>query len=168
VRTLREPEPNDVEHAGSVVFWSAMAVGFTVIGWGVYGLLVSRGGVVGVRLVPWLLWFVGLLLAHDLLVAPLAHLVGRGIRHVRPVVLRTPLQVGLALSALVTALALPLIREYGAGAQAGNDSVLPRDYTVGWLALLAAVWLGAAALTGLLSLRGRRRLQRDQAGHRSS
>jgi hypothetical protein len=48
----------------------------------------------------------------------------------------------LALTALITLLAFPLVRGYGV--RASEPSRLPLNYTVGYLALLAVVWVGCA------------------------
>lgn len=129
------------------VFWVGTILGGIVLAWGVYGLLADQGsGVVDVKLRPWLLWFVGGLVVHDAVIAPLTHLVGSGVRRVRPALLRTPVQIGLALTAVLTLFAFPLLRGYGLDAQPGNTSVQPVDYTVSWLVLLAAVWAFIVAL----------------------
>jgi hypothetical protein len=133
-----------VEAVPAGVFWSLAVIGLAVIGFGLYGVWVHRGtGILDVRLRPVLTWTLGAIVVHDLIVAPASVLIGRGLRRVRPRLLRAPLQAGLATTALLTLLAFPLVRGYGA--RAGAPSRLPRNYTVGYLALLGVVWAGCAA-----------------------
>lgn len=144
-------------------------VGGAVMAFGIYGLLADRGGgVTDIKLGAWLLWFFGVLVAHDGVVAPLTHLIGGGLRRVRPVLLRTPLQVGLALSAMVSLFALPLLRDWGEGAQPTNASVQPIDYTSAWLVVLAVVWgaAGALALWPAVSQRAAFRRRQPRGGNR--
>ncbi|MGH8907812.1 MAG: hypothetical protein ACRD0K_15155 [Egibacteraceae bacterium] len=137
------------------VFWTGVGVGGAVIAFGVFGLVANAGeGVADVRLVPWLAWALGALVLHDLVVVPLTLLVGRGLRRVRPALLRTPLQAGLALTAIFSLAAYPYLRGYGRAAQPGNASLQPGDYWSALLTILAVVWLAAAGLT---AWRARRR-----------
>ncbi len=138
-RQRDEPSPR--------VFWAGVVLGGAVVGWGVFGLLESRDvSVTGVNLRPWLIWFLGAVIVHDAVVAPLVHLVGSGVRRLRPVALRTPLQIGLALTALLVLFSFPLLRGYGVGTQPGNASVQPVDYATSLLVLLGVTWTLAAGL----------------------
>ncbi len=149
---MREPR----REPATRVFWVLTAVGAAVLAWGVFGLLTNAGqGATQIKPGRWLLWFVGALLVHDGVIAPVVLLSGRGLRRVRPIVLRTPLQVGAALSGVVTLLAYPLLRGYGQTAQAGDPSILPGNYLSGWLTVLAVVWLGVAGVAGWRLLRRR-------------
>ena len=133
-----------VEAVPGWLFWGLTVMGLAVITFGVYGILIHQGtGILNVRVRPLLTWMIGALVLHDLLFAPLVLLVGCGLRRVRPRALRAPLQVGLAASAVVTLVAFPLVRGYGA--RASDPSRLPLNYTVGYGALLAVVWLFCAA-----------------------
>lgn len=132
-----------VESVPAWLFWGATGLGIAVIGFGVYGAWIHRGaGILDVRLRPMLTWGIGAIAAHDLLFAPTVLLVGRSLRTVRPASLRAPLQAGLAVTAVLTLLAFPLIRGYGV--RASEPSRLPLNYTVGYLALVALVWVGSA------------------------
>lgn len=132
-----------VEAVSGWLFWGLTGLGLAVIGFGLFGIWTHQGtGVLDVRVRPVLTWTIGAIVVHDLVFAPLVLLVGRGLRRVRPRALRAPLQVGLATSALVTLLAFPLVRGYGA--RAGAPSRLPLNYTIGYGALLAVVWLACA------------------------
>ncbi len=145
------PTPDTARPAGPEpvsgrVFWAAAATGGPIMAFGVYGLLSNAGaGVIDVRPGRWLLWFAGGLLIHDGVVAPTVLLVGRGLRRA-PVLLRTPLQVGLTLTGVITALAFPLVRGYARSTQPGNTSVLPGNRGLQLAVLLAVVWLAVIAL----------------------
>lgn len=139
--TLVAPPDPHVEAANPWVFWILTLVGLGVLAFGVLGIWTHRGsGLLDVRPRPWLTWFIGAIVVHDLLIAPTTLLIGRGLRFVRPRLLRGPLQVALALTALVTLLMFPLLRGYGA--REGSPSLLPRDYAAGYLTLLGVIWAG--------------------------
>jgi hypothetical protein len=132
-----------VEAAPAWLFWGLTATGLGLIGFGVYGIWIHQGtGILDVRVRQMLTWIIGAVIIHDLCFAPLVLLVGRGLRPVRPRVLRAPLQVALAASALVTLLAFPLVRGYGV--RAGAPSRLPLNYSIGYLALLGVIWCSCA------------------------
>ncbi|CAN5914235.1 hypothetical protein BH23ACT10_BH23ACT10_16790 [soil metagenome] len=132
-----------VEAAPAWLFWGLTVLGMAVAGVGLYGIVVNQGtGVLDVRVRPMLIWTIGAVIVHDLIFAPLVLAVGSGLRWVRPRALRAPLQAALALTALVTLLAYPLIRGYGV--RAGDPSRLPLNYTVGYAALVGCIWAGCA------------------------
>jgi hypothetical protein len=133
-----------VEAVPAPLFWGLTVVGLGVMGFGLYGIVRFQGtGILDVRVRQMATWVIGAVVVHDLVVAPLVLATGRGLRWVRPRMLRAPLQTGLAATALVTLLAYPLIRGYGV--RGADPSRLPLNYTVGYLALLAVIWLGCAA-----------------------
>jgi hypothetical protein len=139
-----DAEDARVEAVPGWLFWSLTGIGLAVMGFGIYGMWVNQGtGLLDVRLRPMLTWIIGAVVLHDLVLAPVTLATGRGLRRVRPCLLRAPLQVGLAATALVTLLAFPLVRGYGT--RAADPSRLPLNYTVGYGALLAVVWLACAA-----------------------
>lgn len=145
--TVMRPTTDDldarVEAVPAWLFWGLTSLGLAVIAFGIYGIVVHRGtGILDVRVRPLLTWTVGAIIVHDLVFAPLVLVVGRALRNLRPRALRAPLQVGMAASAVVTLLAFPLVRGYGA--RAGAPSRLPLNYTIGYGALLAVVWLTCA------------------------
>lgn len=139
----RDALDTQVEAVPAWLFWGLTGLGLAVIAFGVYGIWVHQGtGILDVRVRPLLTWTIGAVIVHDLIFAPLVLVVGRALRHVRPRTVRAPLQVGLAASVLVTGLAFPLLRGYGARAAA--PSRLPLNYTIGYGALLVVVWLTCA------------------------
>jgi len=94
-------------------------------------------------------WLVGLLLTHDLLLGPVVHLAGRWVRR-EPEAWRWPLQVGLVVSGVLALASVPVLYGVGRATQPGNDSVLPGDYPralAGVLALAAVRHLRAQGRT---------------------
>jgi uncharacterized membrane protein YgdD (TMEM256/DUF423 family) len=93
-------------------------------------------------------WVVGLAVVHDLLLVPVVLLVGAAVhRWAR----RAWLAGALLVSGPVVLVTWPLVRGYGR--QAGNPSILPRNYAQGLAVVLVVTWLGA--LTVGLVLRWR-------------
>lgn len=130
------------------VFWTCVAFGWLVIAYGVWGLFDNA-----TRTNPeqWIRWFMGSLVVHDFVVAPLTFavgvfLVGRIPRH-----LRAPFQGGLIASAIVVLTTWPLVRGYGL--RPDNPSALPNDYLAGLAIVLSAVW----AVVAVVAIRSWRR-----------
>jgi hypothetical protein len=110
--------------------------GVPVMAYGVWGLLHD-----GQRTRPAdaVRWIVGSVVVHDLIALPL--LLGVSLALVRPLPswTRATVRTGLAVSAVLAAVAWPEIAGYGEDPT--NPSLLPRDETAGLLAYLAAVWV---------------------------
>ena len=116
-------------------------IGLTLIGYGVV-LAWDFGTSRTVNAVEGLAWFVGGPVVHDGLVAPAVGLVGLGLARVLPKPWRTPVVVGLVLTAVLTLLAIPLLwRPFHV---ATNPGLHDRDYGVGLGIALAVVWAGVA------------------------
>ncbi|HZA83930.1 MAG TPA: hypothetical protein VFC13_21075 [Actinomycetes bacterium] len=94
----------------------------------------------------WLRWLVGLLLVHDLVLAPLVQLTGRRLRDKAPSAWRWPLQLGLVTSGVLVLASIPVLVGVGRHTQPGNTSVLPGDYPLALAGVLAVVWLAALTL----------------------
>jgi hypothetical protein len=123
-------------------WWTGLAVGGAVGLFGLAGLLRDAA-----KTMPavWLKWLVGLLLVHDIVFAPLVHLVGRGVGDRAPEAWRWPLQLGLVTSGVLVLASVPVLVGVGRATQPGNGSVLPGDYPLALLGVLAVVWLGVLA-----------------------
>ncbi|APA99739.1 hypothetical protein [Nocardia seriolae] len=88
-------------------------------------------------------WFIGAILAENLIFGPAAALVGVLGHYVLPARWWPAYAVGAFTSLALILIAVPVLgRE---GAVPGNHSILDRDYTVGLLISLAVVWAGVAA-----------------------
>ncbi|WP_067720014.1 hypothetical protein [Nocardia yamanashiensis] len=88
------------------------------------------------------LWFVGGILADDLIFGPLAALLGLAGHRLLPARWWPACAVGAFVSLALVLIAVPVLgRE---GAVPGNDTVLDRNYTLGLCVALAVVWAGVA------------------------
>jgi hypothetical protein len=116
------------------------AIGLAAIGYAVGGLLTDDG----VHLVGVLTFLVGLTIAHDLVLMPVAIGVGALVTRYISARYRPYVQGGLWVSAAVTAFALPFV--IGAGRIPDNPSKLPRPYGAGLAVTLGVVWLVVAIL----------------------
>jgi hypothetical protein len=124
-------DPADEPRGG--VFWVALAAGWAMIAFGIWTLLDRAGAT---RPPVFAAWFVGLVVVHDLVVAPavsaLAALVGP---RVRPAARPWVLGAAVVSAALVLVSLPPLL-----GDAAGNETLLPRDEAAGLAVALGAVW----------------------------
>ncbi len=132
-------------------WWAGLAVGGAIGLFGLAGLLPDAA-----KTMPaiWIIWLVGLLLAHDLLLEPLVHLAGRWLRRA-PEVWRWSLQVGLVVSVVLALASVPVLYGVGRATQPGNTSVLPGDYPRALAGVLALVWAGVLGLGAVRHLRVR-------------
>jgi hypothetical protein len=87
-----------------------------------------------------LTFLVGVLVADDLVLLPLAIGVGWLLSRYLPAWARGGVQGGLFISAVLTAVAFPFV--LGAGRLVDNPSKFPRNYGHGLLIVLGLVWLG--------------------------
>ena len=128
-------------------FWITAAVGWAVIGWGVFGIFSNSLDTRPANLAKFV---VGGALLHDLLIAPAVILAGVLIARSVPARTRCPVQAALAISAIVALFAWPLVRAYGLAAN--NPTSLPHNYGRNLLVILGVVWAVAAGAI-LLKLR---------------
>mgnify|MGYP000450998850 CR=1 FL=1 len=94
-------------------FWISAAVGWAVIGWGVYGIFSNSLDTRPANLAKFV---VGGALLHDLLVAPVLILVGVLIARAVPARVRGPVQAALVVSGIVALFSWPLVRAWRFGA----------------------------------------------------
>ncbi|HEU4481359.1 MAG TPA: hypothetical protein VFS18_05690 [Actinomycetota bacterium] len=125
-------------------FWAGVAIGGAIMAFGVLGLFHDAE-----RTHPeqWVRWFLGAALVHDLLLAPVVFGAGRLVRR-----WGTPVKNGVVASGVLVLIAYPLVR--GFGRNPANPSILPSNYAIDLLVLLAVVW--AAVGVVMLSERFRR------------
>jgi hypothetical protein len=125
-------------------------LGLAMIGWGLRGLVTSTSTM---SLLHTGRFFVVGLIAHDGVFAPAAFAVGVFLSRVVPRAVRTPVRVGLAMAAVLSLLALPVIMSPN---RLRSPSVLPRDYEHNLLVLLGIVVLGVVLSSAVAVLRQRR------------
>jgi hypothetical protein len=140
---------------GGRLFWVTAAVGWVVIAYGTWGLLDESDRTAPASVGRWL---AGGLLAHDLLVAPLAAVVSALLARVVPASWRRPVLWATATSVLLGVVAWPLVRGYGRDPE--NPSLLPRNYGAGLLAYVALTWAAAAVWAVVATRRTRARARR--------
>ena len=117
-------------------------LGLAAMAFAVHGALTDNGE----HLSGHLAFLIGVLIADDLILLPLAIGVGWLLARYLPTWTRGSVQVGLFISAIVTAVSFPFV--LGAGRLADNPSKFPRDYGQGLLIVLGVVWLGVAVWLG--------------------
>ena len=140
------------DHPTGAAFWLGAVVGGAIVAFGVHGLWVSeRAGATSAAQ-----WFVGGALALDLLIVPAAAIVGALASRVVPAWAWPIVRAALFTSAILIALAAPLVLHQGG--IPGNPTVRPRDYRTGLTAALAVTW--ATAVVGVALARARRRRRR--------
>ena len=128
-------------------FWITAAIGWAVIGWGVFGIFSNSLDTRPANLAKFV---VGGALLHDLLIAPVVILAGVLLARSVPARARGPVQAALVVSAIVALFAWPLVRAYGLAAN--NPTSLPHNYGRNLLVILGLVWAVAAGAI-LLKLR---------------
>lgn len=102
-------------------------------------------------------WLAAGVVAHDGVLAPATTVLGKLTADRLPAHRRRVLVVAAVSIGSLTLLVLPLLGQQGA--VAGNDTLLGRNYLVGWAAACLLVVLGAA----LAEVVGRLRAKRDSA-----
>ena len=134
-------------------FWLTAAIGWALIGWGVRGALHHH---VDTRPAELARFFIGGLLAHDLVFAPLVLLAGVGVSRLTPGRWRAGVQVALILVGLVALFAYPEIRDYARVLH--NPTSLPHNYTRNALIVAAIVVAGVAAVSAVRATISHRRV----------
>ncbi|MGH3716766.1 MAG: hypothetical protein ACRDT4_25400 [Micromonosporaceae bacterium] len=129
-----------------------VVLGVVLIGYGAVGLVTADRGPAVLR---YLAFFGAGVLAHDLLLAPVALGVGVLVGRWAPTSLRGPVLAGLFASVAVSVVALPFVLGYGY--RPDLPSALPHNYGRGLAIILAGIWLGIA-LVVLLRRWSRRRI----------
>jgi hypothetical protein len=142
-----------------VAFWTGLALGGTICLYGLHRLIPALHGVTSRQ---FLQWFVGADLAHDVVVAPIACLVGFVVARFTGPAARAPVRAALFATAIVVAVAWAPLRGYGRAHVPDNASVAPLDYSTAVPTVIAVVWTLAAAWFVAGWIR-RRRLSRPPA-----
>jgi hypothetical protein len=123
------------------------AVGVVVGAFGAW-LLLTRQDLD--QLVDAAVWLVAGVLLHDGVLAVATLLIGALVLPLLPRVARGPAVVGFVVLGSVTLLAVPVLGRFGA--RPDNDTLLDRDYVVGWVVLAALIVM----TTVVASVRGSR------------
>jgi len=138
---------------GGPAFWTGLAVGGTVVAFGIVGLVsttdLANGLDVGV-------WVVGADLVHDLVLAPIAVVVSIVLARLVPLPWRAPVRAGLATSAVLVIVAVPPLLGTARDTVPSNHTVQPLDYPSALLTVLGIVWAAAGLWLLAIALRRRR------------
>ena len=130
------------------LFLVMAAIGLITMGYGIFGMLINSEQS---RPSDWVKWFVGSLLTHDFLIAPLVLLLGFLVVHWVPGRYRGLFQGALLVSGMVVVYAFPFVGGFGS---TSHLSQLPNNYAFGVGVVVGLTW----AVTALLFLlRWRRR-----------
>jgi hypothetical protein len=116
-------------------------LGMAAIGYGGWRLVNLLASTTSRR--SWATFFLGSLVGHDFLLAPLVVLAGVLLARVLPPLVKAPVQAGLILTGVLVLVEWPFVRRYGI--RPDTPSALPRDYAHGLLLVLALVWAVIAA-----------------------
>ncbi|MCA2211506.1 hypothetical protein [Jidongwangia harbinensis] len=127
--------------------------GVLIMGYAVGGALTDTAVRAGV-----LVFLVAVLIAHDVLLLPLAIAAGALISRIVPPGLRSPVRVAAVISLAVTVVAVPLV--LGRGRVPDNPSLLPLDYGRGLLVVYALI--GTTTAVAVVVRRRRRRPHGDR------
>ena len=123
------------EASRGVGFWVATVVGWSVIAFGIVGLWRGRGMGTAFDVATWV---VAGNVVHDVVIVPVALLIGTALALVVRRPYRIPVCLGLAASALAVAVGYPALR--GFGAKRSNPTLLPLDYRSAVLTVLVVIW----------------------------
>ena len=124
-----------------VVPWCCAIIGGAITVYGLHGLI---GALHGIGSRQFLKWFVGADLAHDLVVAPAACLVGVALSRLVPPPAHAPVRAGFFATAIVLAIGWAPHHGSGHAAAPGNSSDEPLDYATADATTILAVWTLAA------------------------
>jgi hypothetical protein len=127
-----------------------MVLGLAGVAYAVQGILFGAG----TNPVGQFLFLASVLVAHDLVLLPLAIAVGFVAARYVPGWARAAVHGGLFASAVVAALSFPFV--LGVGRMPANATVLPLNYGRGLLILLGVIWFVTAAFAILRRRRTRR------------
>jgi len=125
--------------------FSIMAVlGWALMSYGVYGLIINAAQT---HPSSWLVWFLGGIVVHDFLLAPVVIGVGVLLSRAVPDRYRGPVQGALVAGGIVALTALPYV--LGFGRSSSNPSALPNNYAAALGILLVLIAAVAAVLVAL-------------------
>jgi hypothetical protein len=145
---LRSPE----EDSGKA-FWALAAIGWTVIGIGLFGVFDHPGTANAFKVFRLL---IGLNIVNDAVVIPTFLVLAFTFRRLAPRWLILPMQVWFIMAGAVSVYAYPMVGDFGRSK--GNPSILPHNYAHSLLIVLGCI----TAFSALLAWRSWRRARLTQ------
>jgi len=123
-----------------ITFWIGVVIGGGVMAFGLRGLLDQVDTTSAAAIARWV---IGADLVHDLLLAPIAILVGWAAGRAVPDRFRFPVQAALVATGVVLLIAWAPLRGYGRAVVPDNPSVQPLNYATAVVTILVLVWVAA-------------------------
>lgn len=130
----------------SPVFWLYASVGWLAMGFGFWTLIERK-----IELVSFGAWFVGGLVIHDFILAPVVWFSALAMSGLMPGKVWRRVRVPFAMSAVVVLFAIPFIA--GFGRRPANPTVLPNNYAVGTALTVGIIWIFAVGAWALSRMR---------------
>ncbi|MCU4184968.1 hypothetical protein K6U06_11400 [Acidiferrimicrobium sp. IK] len=127
------PSPPEVTRRGPL-FWVTALIGGAGIAWGVRGLFAHH---IDTRPANWAKFFVGGVILHDVVFAPLVLGAGYAVARLVPARARAHVQAGLIVVGCLALFSWPEVRDYARVNH--NPTSLPYNYTANLGAVAAAV-----------------------------
>lgn len=146
-----EETPSSAE--GSAAFWALAAIGWTVIGVGLFGVFDHPRSANAFKVFRLL---VGLNVVNDAVVIPTLLLLAFLVRRLAPNWLMMPVQVWFIMAGAVAVYAYPLVGDFGRSKT--NPSILPHNYAHSLLIVLGCI----TAFSALVAWRSWRRARLTQ------
>lgn len=137
----------EVDAPGGGAFWIGNVIGLGILAFGVWGLLKHSDQT---HPLNWLRFFVGAVITHDAIWAPIVGLASLAFVRVVPRRVRPALQGTLIVSVAAVLVVIPAWT--GRGRNPNNPSILPGHYGTDLLKVLIVVWV-AGALVAVRALR---------------
>lgn len=122
-------------------FWVGQAIGVAVIAFGLAGLLRNAAQT---KPGSWLTFYLGALIVHDLLLAPIVFAVALVLARLVAPWARPAVQAGLLVTGVLVLVAIPVLGAWGRNPN--NPSLLPGDPWRDLPIVLVAVWAVVAAI----------------------
>ncbi|MGB5953521.1 MAG: hypothetical protein WBG57_13525 [Ornithinimicrobium sp.] len=133
-----------------------IAIGALGLALALWGLWLISGSADSADVVNIALWLGGGVIAHDGLIAGITLGVAAIATRVLPRVARAPATVGLVVIGTITVVAIPFLGRFGA--REDNPTLLDRNYTAGYLGIVAIV---VACVVIATMIRARRDVDRE-------
>jgi hypothetical protein len=138
---IDDARPSTGEEEHGATFWIAVAIGWTAIGIGLFGVFDHSTSVHAFKLLRLL---IGLNIVNDAIIVPVVLGIAYVVRRKSPRWLMAPAQVWLMMCGVICLYAYPFVGDYGR--MASNPSLLPFNYAHRLLLLLGIITAACSVL----------------------